>query len=180
MKTDAFVLPLSLEDNATIAGTSAILTEFEKEFCLHSTEKNPEFLPYDTMNGLFDLSQARSRFEYVISHSKHLDDMTNQEMHLDGMTLNDILDSDNQMNELEETDSLDGETGNIDDSLTADFSCTLESERQRFRNEDDRFLQAYNCVASHVLAVATSISDGQFLEQRGHHCYMATSWQQRI
>lgn len=138
---------------------------------MHSTEKNPEFLPYDTLNGLFDLNQARSRFEYMISHSKHLDDMTNfeetllnREMYLDGMTLNDILDSDNQMNDLEETDSLDGETGNNDDPLTADFSCTLESERRRFRNKDDKFWQAYNHIASRVLAVATSNSDGQFIE----------------
>ena len=35
-KTAAFVLPLSLEDNATIAGTSSILKEFETDFELHS------------------------------------------------------------------------------------------------------------------------------------------------
>ena len=90
--------------------------------------------------------------------------LLNREMYLDGMTLNDILDSDNQMNDLEETDSLDGETGNNDDPLTADFSCTLESERRRFRNKDDKFWQAYNHIASRVLAVATSNSDGQFIE----------------
>ena len=67
-RTDAFVLPLSLEDKATIAGTSAILTEFETEF-----------LPYDTLNGQFNLNQARSWFEYMMSHSKHLDDMANFE-----------------------------------------------------------------------------------------------------
>ena len=136
-KTDVFVLPLSLEDNATIAGTSAILTEFEKEFCLHSTEKNPQFLPYDTLNGQFDLSQARSRFEYMMSHDKHLDDTTNfeetllsREMHLDGVTLNDILDSNEQVSELDEIDNLDRGTGNIvNDPVSTNFNCTLEGER---------------------------------------------------
>ena len=127
-------------------------------------------MPYDTLNGQFDISQARSRFEYMKSHSKHLDDMTNleetllnKEMHLDGMTLNDILNSNKQMNYLEETDCL-GAIGNINDPSSANFNCTLESERRRFKNEDDEFWQAYNRIASCVLAVATSNSDEQFLE----------------
>ena len=134
-------------------------------------EKSPESLPYDTLNRQFDMSQARSWFEYMVSHSKHLDDMTNleetllnREMHLDGMTLNNILNSNKQMHDLEETDSLDGEIGNINDPLSVNFDCTLESERRRFINEDDQFWQAYNRIASCVRAVATSNSDERFLE----------------
>ena len=62
-KTNAFVLPLSLEDIATISGTSAILQEIETEFKLNSADKGAEFLPYDMLNGCFDVDLARSRFE---------------------------------------------------------------------------------------------------------------------
>ena len=42
-KTDVFVLPLSLEDNATIAGTSAVLTEFKKNFVCIQQKKIHNF-----------------------------------------------------------------------------------------------------------------------------------------
>ena len=90
--------------------------------------------------------------------------LLDREMHLHGLTLNDITDSDNQRNYLEETDGLDSEMGNVEDPVTTDFSCTLESEIKRFRNEDDMFWQAYNRIASRVLTVVTSNSDEQFLE----------------
>ena len=54
-KTDVVVLPLSLEDNATIAGTTAILEEFETDFSSHSEGKIHEMLPYDTLNEGFDV-----------------------------------------------------------------------------------------------------------------------------
>ena len=74
-KTAAFVLPFSLEDNATITGTFAILKEFETEFKLHTASQAPEFLPYDSLNKAFDVTIARSRYEYMKSQSKHVGDM---------------------------------------------------------------------------------------------------------
>ena len=46
--SDADVLPLSLEDNSTIAGTLNILTEMQNHFRLPSDEPGPEYLPLDT------------------------------------------------------------------------------------------------------------------------------------
>lgn len=165
-KTDAFVLPLSLEDNATITGTSAILKDFESEFNLHSPFKKSEFLPYDNLNGSFDVNLARSRFEYIISQSKHLsnmanfeDDLVNRELHLDGMTLNDV--SNKQVSDVNEGDDVDRTTSS-EYHLNTNMSCTLESERRRFRNEDEIFWQSYNHLASRIQTVVTSNSDEMY------------------
>ena len=51
-----------------MSGTSAILQEIETEYKLYSGDKSTEFLPYDTLNGCFDVDLARSRFEYICFH----------------------------------------------------------------------------------------------------------------
>ena len=158
-KTNAFVLPLSLENNATISSTSAILQEIETEFKLYSSDKGTEFLPYDMLNGRFDVELARSRFEYINSQIKHFSDMTNfehdlhnTEMHLEGLTLNDLFDEESDNDDNDKSDGNDH--GNIttckDSSSRLNATCSLENERQRFRKEDEEFWQVYNSISSHV------------------------------
>ena len=57
-KTEVFVLPLSIEDNATITGTAAILDDFASEFNLPSSLKNPELFLFDSIKASFDLNLA--------------------------------------------------------------------------------------------------------------------------
>ena len=94
-----FVLPLSLEDNATITGTSAMLKEFETEFKLHTAPQTPEFFSYDSLKKTFDVMTARSQYECMKFQSKHVGDMAHiinslhsREKHLDGVLLSDISD----------------------------------------------------------------------------------------
>ncbi len=160
-KTAAFVLPLKLEDNATIAETSSILKEFETDFELHSSLQNPEFLPYDTLTKSFDVNTARSRYECMNTQSKHICNMNNfennlrnKEKHLDGVVFSDLSDigqSTDMTNE--DDDHFDGEQSQQTDenasTVTNNTNRTLESERRRFRNEERSFWESYN-VASRI------------------------------
>ena len=174
-KTAAFVLPLSLEDNSTITGTSAILKEFETEFQLHSGSQNPEFLPFDTLNKTFDVDTARSRYECMKSQSKHVSNMANftnslhsTEKHLDGVLLGDITDFPQGANLTDEDDfeddfdlERDGEDTTVEATNTM---CTLENERRRFRNEDESFWQLYNDFSSRVQIAVASGNEERYLE----------------
>ena len=54
-KTEIINLPLSLEDNATLAGTAAIFKEFGKEFSIPCPDTEIQF---DSFNKTFDLASA--------------------------------------------------------------------------------------------------------------------------
>ncbi len=64
-------LDLSLEDNNTITGTCAILTEFAKEFNLHNNSEQQEYVPLDELKMNFALDKARSHFELLLSQNNH-------------------------------------------------------------------------------------------------------------
>lgn len=56
-KTETVILPLSLENNATLTGTADILEEFGQEFgipCVHKSS----YLPFDVRKGNFDIQSA--------------------------------------------------------------------------------------------------------------------------
>ena len=168
-KTNAFVLPLSLEDNATISGTSAILQEIEAEFELHSADKGAEFLPYDTLNGCFDVDLARSRFEHINSQVKHFSDMAkfvqdlqNKETHLEGTTINDLLDEESLNDESDGTDNRTS-TESMHSPVTSSATSTLENERRRFRSEDEEFWQVYSSISSRVNNAILSNNEEQFI-----------------
>ena len=63
-KSDVSALPLSLENNSTVAGAGAILQEFASMFDI-PCKQPPTYLPYDSANKVFSLKQARTHCEYV-------------------------------------------------------------------------------------------------------------------
>ena len=79
--TETLILPLSLENNATITGTAAILEEFGKEFqipCNHSKV----VLPYDDKLKTFDISAARKHHEFLYLLQEHKKEMQQLEEQL--------------------------------------------------------------------------------------------------
>ena len=92
-KSNVHVLPLSLEDNSTIVGTMSILDQLASQFSLPNEKKGPEYLPFDSVSGTFDIHSARSHFELLISqhnHQSHMGELERQlrsrERELDGVT----------------------------------------------------------------------------------------------
>ncbi len=66
-------LELSLEDDNTITGTYAILSEFSKEFNMYDDTGTQEYVPFDSTKSRFDVEKARSHFELLLrqNHHKH-------------------------------------------------------------------------------------------------------------
>lgn len=81
-KSNVHVLPLSLEDNSTIVGTMSILDQLAVEFSLPNEKKGPEYLPFDSVSGTFDVHSARSHFELLISQHNHQSNMGELERQL--------------------------------------------------------------------------------------------------
>ena len=168
-KTKAFVLPLSIEDNATIAGTASLLDDLAIEFDLPSAHTNPELLLYDNVKGSFDVNLARSRFEYLNSQHKQQSYMSDleeclesKEKRLDVAVVSQMIDgyegAEGEEDGEDEDDEREVETTGKDYA-----SCTLESERHRFRKEDEEIWWCYNHLAARISNAAYSGSDRTFL-----------------
>ena len=75
------ILPLSLENNATVAGTASVLEEFGKEFqipCNHATI----VLPFDEKQQNFDIDAARKHHEFMYLLQEHKNEMKQLEQQL--------------------------------------------------------------------------------------------------
>lgn len=79
--TKTIILPLSIENNATITGTAAVLEHFGQEFnipCAHAKT----FLPYDESQKTFDIEAARKHHEFLYLLQEHKDEMIHFEEYL--------------------------------------------------------------------------------------------------
>ena len=70
VKSKTITLPLSLENNSTLAGTGVILDQFAKELSIPSSHKI-ESLPFDSNTKTFCLKKARDHTEFNILLSHH-------------------------------------------------------------------------------------------------------------
>jgi NAD kinase len=67
IKSDTLILPLSLEDNSTTAGTAEIMGEFGKEFGI-SFDHAKVYLPFDDRNNEFHLNAAREHHVFILPY----------------------------------------------------------------------------------------------------------------
>ncbi|CAB4033758.1 Hypothetical predicted protein [Paramuricea clavata] len=85
--TNILVLPLSLENNATITGTASVLEEFGKEFnipCNHARV----VLPYNERMKTFNTDDARKHHEFLYLLQEHKKDMEQLMQQLSNMEKN--------------------------------------------------------------------------------------------
>ena len=82
LKTNVSILPLSLDDNSTIAGTATILDDWENILSLPFSSDKTTFIPFDVVLGNFDIQLARSRVEYLNSKFRHQNYMADHEAQL--------------------------------------------------------------------------------------------------
>ena len=156
-KSNVHVLPLSLEDNSTIVGTMSILDQLAIDFSLPNEKKGPEYLPFDSVSGTFDVHSARSHFELLISQHNHQSNMgeferqlRSREREIDGAT----------DEELETEEECPGET---EQDSTESSATTLEGERRRFETEDKPFWEVFNCISSKLSDTIASNSEESYL-----------------
>jgi hypothetical protein len=145
IKSQTVILPLSLENNSTLAGSAVILDQFGKEFSIPSVSK-VENLPFDTSTKAFCLKKAREHVEFnlIVSHHKgkaehsHLSDDENDH---EGQDF--INDGGN--------DDGDEASGHEDDEFlpsdrVSGQETTLRSAHELFRQQDRTFNSAFDLL----------------------------------
>ena len=81
LKSKTVILPLSLENNATLAGTGIILDTFSKEFQIPTTSC-AENLPFDENSKSVSLKQARNHIEFILLMNQHKDQKSQHQLQL--------------------------------------------------------------------------------------------------
>jgi hypothetical protein len=71
VKSNVHILPLSLEDNSTILGTTSILDKLTDQFNLPNEKRDAQYVPFDSVDGNFDVLTAWSHFELLLSQRIH-------------------------------------------------------------------------------------------------------------
>ena len=141
VKTDVHILPLSLENNATLTGTSAILDQFADEFGLSTELEKLETLPFDNRRKTFSLKKAREHVEFLTMLYDHRDEMADLIKTLEAtgkefdMSHESTDDDDDGNDGVEESDS-DDENG-----------TTIHQANSRFARNDRAFIELYNNIA---------------------------------
>ena len=156
--TKAIILPLSIENNATITGTAAVLEKFGKEFkipCAHAKVA----LPFDESKKTFDIEGARKHHEFLYLLQEHKKEM---------IPLKESLTSiEKQLPDIE------GESGEeeIDDEESSDNS---HGGGETFQNIDGKFKKIYNKLidrmwhANQSLDAAAVVEFRQYLQTNCH------------
>lgn len=82
--TKTLILPLSVENNATVNGTASVLGEFGQQFkipCVHTKEA----LQYNESLEVFDVDAARKHYEFLYLLQEHKNEMEQLEMRLNSI-----------------------------------------------------------------------------------------------
>ena len=148
-----FYYALSLEDNSAIFGTISILNSLSTQFNLPSDTKNTEHIPFDCVNGNFDISSARSHFELILSQRNHAETMKNREMQMRS--------SDKSVEQETEVDLR--SASEFDEEDTGIESVTLENERRRFEKEEKNVWDSFNVLQQELLNLVSSNSDEAYI-----------------
>ena len=88
-KSNTTILPLSLENDSTIAGTCTILDQFGDEFSIPSSCKSQD-LPFDKQSKSFCLKQAREHAEFIMMMNHHVQDSEQYKLQLSNAEENDV------------------------------------------------------------------------------------------
>ena len=154
VESDVVQLPLSLEDNSTIAGTLNILTDFADLFALPTSKIAKEFCPMDTISMKFDVKLARAHFELrstLIHHQNYMADLKTK-LHSREKTIG------------EQVDDLDTPESENDQASLDKRPTTLENERRRYQLQDQPFWEMYNTIYSDVFRVIESGNEDEYVK----------------
>eukprot|EP00112_Aurelia_sp_Birch-Aquarium-sp1_P005270 Seg1598.4 transcript_id=Seg1598.4/GoldUCD/mRNA.D3Y31 product="Potassium channel AKT3" protein_id=Seg1598.4/GoldUCD/D3Y31 len=151
-ESDIDQLPLSLDDNGTIAGTVNILSDFAQLFNLPNSELLKESCPFDTRLHKFDIKLARSHFELrttLLNHAKYMTELEEQLRSSDKSIVQDI----------------EAEPGDMAEEINQlkKKPATIENEEKRYRLEDREFWESYNALFSELSeTIGSGIQDHYF------------------
>ena len=142
IQSQTVILPLSLEDNSTIAGTTVTLDQFGKEFSIPSVPK-VESLLFDRSTKAFCFKKAREHVEFnlMVNHHKGITELN------DKMTMQ--LSGDENDHELQDPINED----------CSDDDCNANDDDQGSENGEDEFLFSANVSGQEMTTTLKSVQE---------------------
>lgn len=182
-KTKTVILPLSLENNSTLAGTCVILDQFAKEFSVSSTEQS-EKLPFDTTSKTFCLKQAREHAQFTIMMQHHVQEREKYSVELlntendDGNEVNSCF-ANNFGDEMHKERNCDGEDdGDADDDIQDRLQqesrpdTTMSSIQKIFESQDTLFHSMYDSLKLKLLEAIREDTVERFVKEIAEKSYV--------
>lgn len=142
VKTDIHILPLSLENNATLTGTSVILDQFAEEFALSNEVDKLETLPFDKRNRSSSLKKAREHVEFLTMLYEHRDEMAD--------LLKTIEATEKEFDSSHDLTNDNGDDDDLTDDSDDENETTIEQAKSRFAKCDQAFTELCNSIADKV------------------------------
>ena len=146
-KSEFLLLPLSLENNATVTGTASILEQFGSEFGI-PCEHADRYFAFDKEKKIYDINAARKHYEFMLMLFNHRDSMSNLEEQLRSMEK--TLEESNSDRELESCED-------VSETLPSE---TLANRNKLFQNQDGKFKKIYDKINSQVINAMQSKESG--------------------
>ena len=144
-KTETIILPISLENNSTLAGTCAILEQFCKDFSIPTTEQS-ERLPFDRNSKTFSLKEAREHAEFVIMMHYHGQGRSEYHQELSSAEDEDLLTSGIGTSNVDNCDENDTVDTNVQMENDYAVETTVSSMQRIFNIEDRLFKSTYDSL----------------------------------
>ena len=162
VKSNVHILPL--EDNSTILGTMSILDKLTDQFKLPNEKKDAQYVPFDSVDGNFDVATARSHFELLLSQRVHatntqetVSQIRAREKAFDDVTER-VVDGNPESRVGDEEDDQDGLAAHRTESTT------LATEKQRFEVEDKAFWDVYATLSQKQLNANATNSEESYIQ----------------
>ena len=153
-KTDVINLPLSLENNATLTGTAAILEEFGKEFSIPCLQINE--IPFNKSDKKFDIMAARTQYDFIRSVDIHQTEMSEMEKQLMSMEKDLAMDGSTFAHE----SNSDSESDDSEDGLTRE--PVLATAKSLQEQENEKFAEVCGRIKRLVQESVSSSNDSFF------------------
>ena len=140
-QTKTIILPLSIENNATITGTAAVLEHFGQEFNIPCARAKV-VLPHNESQNTFDIEAARKHHDFLYLLQEHKNNMIQLEEHLTSI--------EKQLPDVEgetEEEEIDGEEESSDRSRSAANFQKIDGKFKKIFNKlSDKMWHAYQSV----------------------------------
>ena len=160
--TNTLVLPLSLENNATITGTASVLEEFGKEFnipCNHARV----VLPYDERMKTFNIDDARKHHKFLYLLQEHKKDMEQLMQQLSNME--------------KEVTNADDPTEVESDEEIGDEGENETLQNYSFQKIDGKFKKIYEKLAQKMWNARLSGDPAVTIEMKQYMSIIRGSWE---
>ncbi len=155
-QSDTLILPLSIENNATLPGSASILEDFAKDFgvpCIHKAE----VLEFDEARKKFDLVGARCHFQFMKILHHHRDEMAQLEAEM--RQTEKELDGVNDQSTESDDEALE------DEEINEDESCETHALKVNFQKQDGLFKKVYDKLTKVVWDANHSADPASAIDQ---------------